>query len=453
MKTTRGDYHPTRFLDVAVTVDFHCQSACRFCIVQEGMNRYKGLPFERFQKMVDDNRVSRKYERAIFTGGEVTLEKSLLDFVRYARASGSFAHLRIQTNARKLADMDYARSLVEAGVDEYFVSLHGADAKVQDGISQRPGSFDEALAGMRNLQSLGARIITNTVINVDNVAVLADIVAVVAPFGVRRMEFWNYLPMEDHADERNLIAPLDAIVPSLGRALDACRARGIEAVTKYVPRCLLGEHAGTLDNSQADVIIVESFWDEFPRFNCLYEGECEHAESCLGLHHDYVNKFGWEEARLRPTPRAAPLSENDELRIGRPERYGDEGEGDSAAIGDHPAWEALVAGLPAAAGSLVRVQLTRNQARYRFRLLRGATVEVQLAPRDDAAPAFARSRSFNLFYGEVEGEHADVELKALLRTVAALVARRDDGQLSLDPRKGLTEVRRTPAHMTTKKSS
>ena len=57
----------------------------------------------------------------------------------------------------------------------------------------------------------------------------------------------------------------------------------------------------------ADVVIVESFWNEFPRFNCLYEAECEHSDSCLGLHHDYVNKFGWEEGRLVPVPRTITL--------------------------------------------------------------------------------------------------------------------------------------------------
>ena len=43
----RDQVHPTRFRDLAVTVDFHCNSACTFCIVQEGMNNYRGVSFER----------------------------------------------------------------------------------------------------------------------------------------------------------------------------------------------------------------------------------------------------------------------------------------------------------------------------------------------------------------------------------------------------------------------
>src|SRR5438045_338603 len=102
MQTTAGAFHPTRFSDIAVTVEFHCHSACRFCIVQEGMNRFTGVPFERFQAMVDENLRSRKYDRVIFTGGEVTIEKGLFRFIDYARESKSFAALRVQTNGRKL---------------------------------------------------------------------------------------------------------------------------------------------------------------------------------------------------------------------------------------------------------------------------------------------------------------------------------------------------------------
>ena len=100
------------------------------------------------------------------------------------------------------------------------------------------------------------------------------------------------LPMEDHNDELNLIAPLGEAMPSLRRALARCEALGLRSVTKYVPRCMLGEHGATLDNSQPDTIIVETFWNEFPRFACLYEAECEHGDECLGLSHDYVRKFG-----------------------------------------------------------------------------------------------------------------------------------------------------------------
>lgn len=440
MSALRDQVHPTRFRDLAVTVDFHCHSACTFCIVQEGMNNYRGVPFERFVTIAEENLRSHKYDRVIFTGGEVTLEKSLPRFVSHARDSGGFRHVRLQTNGRKLADPAYTRELVDAGIDEFFVSLHGDTADLHDRITQRPGSFDELIRGFENLATHPVRRITNTVVHRTNIGAYEGIVAIAHAHGVSEMEFWNYLPMEDHADERNLIAPLGEAMPTLRAALDRCAALGIRSVTKYVPRCLLGSHGATLDNSQPDTIIVESFWNEFPRFACLYEAICEHGGECLGLSHDYVRKFGWEEDRLVPEPRTRPWVPRLQAVEGRPDETASESAG--TPLG-HPAWEALIDGLPAELGHLVCVQLNRNQARYTLALARGgATVELVLAARDDSGPALARTASFNVFYTQLTGSYERADMERLLRDACARIAARDDGSLSLDSRKGLVQLAR-----------
>ena len=435
----RDQVHPTRFRDLAVTVDFHCNSACTFCIVQEGMNNYRGVPLERFAAIVQDNLHSHKYDRVVFTGGEVTLEKSLFDFVRLARDSGAFQHVRLQTNGRKLADPAFTARLVEAGVDEFFVSLHGDTAALHDAITQRPGSYDELIRGLENLAAQPVRRITNTVVHRTNMHAIARIVDVAHVHGVAEMEFWNYLPMEDHDDEQNLIAPLAGAMTSLREALDRCAALGLHAITKYVPRCLLGRHGGSLDNSQPDTIIVESFWNEFPRFACLYEAECEHSEECLGLSHDYVRKFGWEEGTLVPEPRQRPWVPRQHGAEGRPDATAEEEAGGASG---HPAWEALLADLPKEVGRLVRVQLNRNQARFTLAFADDASLELVLTARDDAAPAFERTTSFNIFYSEAKGRSDPGTLENLLREACRRIAARDDGSLSLDSRKGLVQLPR-----------
>jgi MoaA/NifB/PqqE/SkfB family radical SAM enzyme len=436
----RDQVHPTRFRDLAVTVDFHCNSACTFCIVQEGMNNYRGVPFERFVAITDENLRSRKYDRVLFTGGEVTLEKSLLQFVTHARNSGAYRHVRLQTNGRKLADPEYTRSLVEAGIDEFFVSIHGDSAALHDQITQRPGSFDELIGGFENLARHPVRRITNTVIHRTNIGAFAGIVEIAHAHGVSEMEFWNYLPMEDHADTRNLIAPLGEAMPGLRQALERCATRGIKAVTKYVPRCLLGAHGATLDNSQPDTIIVESFWNDFPRFACLYEALCDHSDECLGLAHDYINKFGWEQQALQPAARTRPWAPRAQGVDGRADETAHEAAG---ANQGHPAWEALLAGLPADAGRVVQTQLNRNQARITLALAGSdATVVLVLAARDDAARALARTTSFNIFYTQIAGSYDRAAMERLIRAACECIAARDDGSLSLDSRKGLVQLPR-----------
>ena len=431
METTRGAFHPTRFRDLAVTVDFHCNSACRFCIVQEGMNRYRGVPLERFRATAAENRVSRKYERVLFTGGEVTLEKSLFDFVRVARESESFAHVRVQTNGRRLADAAYARALREAGVDELFVSVHGADARTHDGITQRPGSFDELVRGLDNARALGFTLLSNTVITALNVQELAAIMELAAAHGVTSAELWGYLPMADHAEANALLAPVSEVAPALLAALDSADALGVAALVKYVPHCLLGTRAALVDNAQPDVIIVESFWDAFPKFSCLFEAVCEHSDSCLGLSHAYIDRFGWEETRLRPEPRVTPWKERD-----APAEQATVDDGDPARD-RHGVWGRLLAGVEDAEARLAGVQVSRTQVRYGFELGAGARLDVVLEAHDPAKQALARTRSFNLFYAGLEGDPSREQVRGLLERVVAAVQRGDDGTLFLDGRKGL----------------
>jgi cyclic pyranopterin phosphate synthase len=432
MHSHKGRFEPTRFDDLTVTVDFHCHSACRFCIVQEGMNYFRGVPFELFKQAVDRNRSAPRYRRVTFTGGEVTLEEKLFDYVDYAKRHGGFEHVRLQTNGRLLADAAFTRRLIDAGIDEFFVSLHGFDAATQDYISQRSGSFAEALEGIANVQRSGACLMTNTVLTTLNVKTLAELVDTVRPFSPARMEFWNYLPMEDYADERGLLAPMQELAPALRAALGRARGYGIATAVKYVPRCLLGEHAESLDNTQPDVVIVEEFYDTYPKFACIHEAHCEHSESCLGLHHPYLSKFGWEETRLVPTPRTTPWRE--------PE-YGAWVGSDRLDAGPAPEptneeWRALVSGVAEQhGGELVEVVVQRRACVFKFRH-RKSSVDLVLTARD-SGPALARSLSFDIHYRNLAAEEGPHALRDIVSDAARAVIQRDTGSLALDARKGL----------------
>jgi len=442
MQSFKGRFEPTRFEDLTVTVDFHCHSACRFCIVQEGLNRYRGVPFERYKRAVDENTAAPRYRRVTFTGGEVTLEKRLFDYLDYAREHGVFEHVRLQTNARPLADMAFAKRLVAAGVDEFFVSLHGPDAATQDYISQREGSFDEAWRGLENLKALGQTVMTNTVLTTLNVEHLTAIVERVAPLEPARMEWWNYLPMEDKADELGLIVPMAELAPALVSALDAAKAHGIECAVKYMPICLLGEHEHTIDNAQPDVVIVEEFYDMYPKFACLWEAKCEHAEACLGLSHAYIHKYGWDPDLLVAVPRTRPWEEQvDGLAYGTDHVHGEQGGRGQPRREAHPEWRFLVEGVAEANGAeLESVMLDRRRCTFRF-VAAGARVDLVLTKRSDSNPALLRTRSFNVSYRDLripEGaEAARPVLTKVVEAAARAVEANDRGAMLLDERKGL----------------
>jgi len=433
MQSYKGRFEPTRFEDLTVTVDFHCHSACRFCIVHEGMNYFRGVPFAKYTEAVDDNVASKRYRRVTFTGGEVTMEDSLLAYSEYARDSGSFEHIRLQTNGRLLKERAFVDKLIEVGIDEYFVSVHGHNAELQDFIAQRPGGFDETIAGLENLQAAGQLIMTNTVLTKDNVHALSDLVRTVARFKPARMEFWNYLPMEDYEDTRALIVPMEELAPKLVEALGTARDLGIACAVKYVPQCLLGEFADCMDNAQPDVVIVEDFYEIYPQFACLYEATCEYSETCLGLHHPYISKHGWEEHQLVPVPRTTPWRE--------PE-YGlalesDSPDGTRSQGPELSPWQSLIEGIPEKHGArVVDIMVQRRSCIYRLEVGDGASVDFVLTARDDNEPALLRTRSFNIHYRNLQGDDKKAQA-AIIRTLAEVVRDRDTGGHQLDPRKGL----------------
>ena len=291
---------------VVITFAFHCNLACTFCMVEDVLETpYPGMDIERFRTMVERRDPAlHGMRRIVLSGGEVTTTRKLPEYVAVARSLPGLEHVRIQTNAVRLADADYARSLVEAGVDEFFVSIHGADAATCDGITRLPGSFANIVEGMRNVVRVGGTLITNTCIVAANHRELPGIVDLVAPIGPQSMEFWNYWPRV-HERAADFVVPVREARPFVIEALSRAIGRSVPPVVRWFPRCLLpSELKPYHDDGQPQLLIEERFWDREPQYNCVFSGSCAEfgSKSCSGLSNAYVQQFGWEEGLLVPSP-------------------------------------------------------------------------------------------------------------------------------------------------------
>ncbi|MEZ4309146.1 MAG: radical SAM protein [Polyangiaceae bacterium] len=318
-----------------VAFSFRCNLACTFCMVEDVLHVYEGTTLDAFRRHVEREGALRGIRRVIFSGGEVTLAKTLPDYIRFARSLPGIEHVRLQTNATRLSDRAYLDTLLRAGADEFFISLHGHDPATCDAITRRPGSFADILAGMRSVNDAGATLITNTAIAADNIRTLPRIVDTVAPFAPLSMELWSYWPRADESGARGHFVPLAEQLPFVLRALEACVAAGIPPAVKWFPKCLLGEYAMYHDDGQPPSVIelsarqptapapapgepeVPDYFSREPFYACIYEGICEHAGDlatkgtpasgrCAGLSDPYIRHFGWETTLLQPPPRPTP---------------------------------------------------------------------------------------------------------------------------------------------------
>lgn len=289
---------------VSMTLEFRCNLACVHCMIEGTMDWLRPEPLDRFEQLLEFNATQRHWSGLILTGSEITLRADLPLLARRAREKG-FDHVRIQTHGMRLANETYCRELVEAGVDEYFVSVTAADGETHDAITQVRGSFDKTIRGLENLDAFPeVTTLTNTVVTARNYRQLPAVVERLAHLQrLAQVEFWVYLPMHER-DDKDLIASHLDVRPFLCEAIRAARARGLGVAVKNYPHCLLGDEADALDNSQPRLFIDPAFWKEFSRNGfeqCVHRAQCASRE-CLGLTTAYIAKYGWHACELVPFP-------------------------------------------------------------------------------------------------------------------------------------------------------
>jgi MoaA/NifB/PqqE/SkfB family radical SAM enzyme len=289
---------------VELTVHFKCNLKCEHCMIEGTMDWLKPESTEAFERILAQNARERLWKGLILTGSEVTLRRDLPDLARRARLSG-FDHVRIQTHGMKLESAEYCRELVDAGIDEYFVSVTAADAATHDAITGVPGSFERTFEGLGNLDAIeGVAILTNTVITQRSYRQLPDVVRRLGHLRrLTQMDFWNFWPMSE-SDPKDLIASHLDVLPFLREAIHEARALGRSIEVKNFPECLLGDDADALENVQPKLVIDPDFWPEFMRngfHQCVHRSYCG-SRRCLGLNTAYVAKHGWHADVLVPLP-------------------------------------------------------------------------------------------------------------------------------------------------------
>jgi MoaA/NifB/PqqE/SkfB family radical SAM enzyme len=297
---TMGRYDHERY--VSMTMEFRCNLKCVHCMIEGTMERLAPQTFEQFTRLLEHNVRHRQWQGLVLTGSEITLHRDLPKWARLARAHG-FEHVRIQTHGMRLASRKYCEELVEAGVDEFFVSIAAGDAATHDAITQVPGSFDKSVKGLEILDEFeGVATLTNSVVTSRSYRELPALVDRLRPLKrLTQMEFWFYFPMSE-ADDKGLIASHTEALPYLREAIARARRDGRGVEVKNFPECLLGEDRAALYNHQPRLFIDPALWTEFERngfYQCVHRERCA-SRQCLGLNTAYVGKYGHQAELLSP---------------------------------------------------------------------------------------------------------------------------------------------------------
>ncbi len=362
-----------------VRTGYVCQNDCLFCC--DGGGGVHGTaqesPFVR--QMLEKNVGLGCVE---FTAHEPTLNPNLPQWATWARELG-YPIVSVVTNGRLLRRGDLLQRLLDAGINRIQISLHGHYAALHDQMTQRLGSFDDTVAGIRavvaaRLDRPGLTLHVHTTVTQHNVHELSNIIPYVLAskpdtYGLNCV----FLTASAEHNIGETAVSYVEIVAELLRCLPSTRRDPIfvseipicQVVGKLAPDYFgLREGFHLSQDADATAQAVGRGFDFGPR--C---GECALRNACDGVPPAYVARFGWDA--FQPVTQESLARATDDTRR------------DLRHLLAAPAGEWTIVGLEPRDGyTTVRLQSAK--------LIRDLSVQVR--PRDDAFPAFARTETLNI---------------------------------------------------------
>jgi len=303
-----GDRRQAYKLDLKL--GFRCNNKCTFCVQGDKRDHVRDLTTD--EAIARLRTAKERCDALLLTGGEVTVRDDVPEIVRAARDLG-YRTIQIQTNGRRLAYRRYVEALVEAGATEWNPSLHGHIAPLHDGLVGAKGAFVQCVAGLRNLQALRQRVLTQTVITRHNVAFLPQIARLLVSLGVSQVQFAFVHALGTAAATWDDTVPRYAdVARHLPAALDLVRAAGVSTITEAVPFCFLrGREWAACEPRLAPVTVYDGDIEigDYERYrweagklhgppceSCTWKGACE------GPWREYPERYGWSEFDPRTDP-------------------------------------------------------------------------------------------------------------------------------------------------------
>jgi len=292
---------------IDIKVHFFCNNHCRFCI-QESKRNYPPKSDKKVKEILKEGRKEGAMG-VVFTGGEPTLRfKELLGWIRYAKMLG-YHNIQVQTNGRMFCYFDYAKEVIEAGANEFGISIHGSNSKIHDYLTRSPGSFVQTVQAIKNIKNLGGRVLTNTVINKYNLKDLPNVAKLLISLKVNQYQLAflhiNQIIFNDPKLINALVPRFYEAMPYVKKALDLGIKAGIRCMTEAIPYCLMqGYEEYVAEKIAPDAHVFDAGFEvkHFALYrktkgkakgpNCRF---CKYFKICEGTWKEYPQIFGWGE--------------------------------------------------------------------------------------------------------------------------------------------------------------
>jgi MoaA/NifB/PqqE/SkfB family radical SAM enzyme len=279
-----------------IRVNFHCNQSCDFCFVSTHL---PAMGDDLVRAAIVD--AGRRGAEIVLSGGEPTLNPHLAEYVALAKAH-SERRVQLQTNAVRLDDASLVRTLVDAGLNHAFVSLHGSTADISDRVTGAPGTFDRTVVGIDNLVAASVATVLNFVLCQTNYRDFPGFVRLATTrWPAARLNVSFVAPSADVVARDHALVPrysdvLPFVATGVELALEArVQVLGFESMCG-LPLCLVPP--SVLERIDAPEIPAGFDRGEFVKANACRS--CRLGGRCHGVRRGYADLYGTDELRALP---------------------------------------------------------------------------------------------------------------------------------------------------------
>ena len=299
---------------VDVMIGYACNVQCDYCSVTDEMRKENMATAPVMAALAEARR--RGATKVSFGGGEPTIRRSLLPLVRWCRDRG-YRSVKIPSNGLMYSYRSFAEEACDAGITDFHISFMAHTEELYTRIMGRPDALSLVTQGVRNLKALGRKPVGDLIIKHDTWMHLADIVEHWAGFGIDTFNLWLVSLSDRNRDNLESLPMVSEMRPGIEAAFDRGKRLGVTVRSRHIPRCMLpGYEEHVVDLREDKVLVVTpratfALWESRISPN-TYAEKCNGCRyqygSCLGVRHDYLER--WGDAELRPAlePVAAPAA-------------------------------------------------------------------------------------------------------------------------------------------------
>ena len=317
---------------VHISIGAVCNNNCIFCMEEDRDARYvnnSAMTPERVRWVLEKHQGA---EEVCFTSGEPTTRPELPEFITWARDFG-YRRISMMTNGRRIGHLPYAAALAKRGLNRVYISIHGHDKRLHEGLTRTPDSFEQTVAGLdavTQLKRFGVELHTSTVITKRNLPHLTDIYRFLRSHGVDQVVF-NVMQANGRANTffeqlfpsyTEIASEFRRFLGEVGEArpmaflvdIPLCTTEGIPDFNRgYVEKyrhfdleSQVSLPVGDQERRKGDgagkglLLVLRSDLDDAERAKRDECKQCRYFSACEGVWKNYLARYGWDE--FEPLP-------------------------------------------------------------------------------------------------------------------------------------------------------